>query len=362
MHNRELEFILEQLPEDVILDFFISHGAVEWSRTERHVWFDTFCHGGDSHKLCYNRDSKSFYCYTRCGYMSVFTVAQRVLKVSFYEAVQTLAELVGADRRHRINTDDWIDRSYIEDLEQRAQIQNIVVPSVPFSFPNLNENVLKYYDHNTFYKGWLDEGITIETMQKYEIAWDEQSLSVIIPHRDICGKLAGIRRRVLHTNTNKYLPVYLHDRAYAHPLAMNLYGIHLNQETIKRTHRVTLFEGEKSVLKHASIYKKSNAVAVCGSHISDMQRALLLHLGVEEVTIAFDRDYELHTKEGHLYTQKLLALARTLTPFLRTYVILDRYNYTALKDSPIDGGREVFEMLMKKRELVTTERSVRCRI
>lgn len=352
--GQELDFILEQLSEEVILEFFEAHGATEYSRTERHVWFDTFCHGGDSHKLCYNRESKSFYCYTHCGYLSVFTLAQQVLHVSFYEAVQRLAELVGADRRHRINTLDWVDRSYIQDLEQRAQANNIVVPSVPFDFPELNETILKYFDNRTFYRGWINEGISIETMQEFEISWDELTLSIIIPHRDINNKLAGIRKRVIHAATNKYVPVYLNGRGYAHPLAMNLYGIHRNQETIRRTHRAVIFEGEKSVLKHASLYDRSNAVAVCGSHISEMQRALLLHLGVEEVTIAFDRDYELQTSQGKLYKEKLLAVARTLTPFMRTYVILDRGGKTKLKDSPIDGGKEVFEELMRKRELVST--------
>lgn len=352
--SQQLDFVLNKLTEEVILDFFIQHGAVEASRDDRHVWFNTFCHGGDSNKLCYNRDSKSFYCYTRCGFLSVFTLAQRVLDVPFWRAVETLAALAGADRRHRFNTQDWFTRSYIQDLERYASANTYTMPEVPFDFPAVPESVLKYYDANTLYEGWLEEGIAPDVMVQFGIAWDEPGKAVIIPHRDIRGKLVGIRKRPIAAVANKYTPVVLEDKMYAHPLGMNLYGLYEHRKAITGTRQAILFEGEKSVLKHASMYPRSNAVAVCGSHVSDMQRALLLHLGVEEVILAFDRDYDTSGEGGGLYRKKIEAIGRIFTPFMRTYAILDMRMRTGLKEAPVDQGQAVFEQLMREKIALIT--------
>ena len=45
---------------------------------------------------------------------------------------------------------------------------------------------------------WLYEGISDETMNKYEIKFDLDSEGIIIPHRDKDGRLIGIRQRNLN--------------------------------------------------------------------------------------------------------------------------------------------------------------------
>ena len=44
-----------------------------------------------------------------------------------------------------------------------------------------------YFDENTFYKSWIDEGISIDTMRKFRIRWDERHGYVIIPCRNVEG-------------------------------------------------------------------------------------------------------------------------------------------------------------------------------
>lgn len=351
--GRFSDLVLEALTEEHILEFLHRCGVHEQSKDERHFWFPTVCHGGDSHKLCYNRDSKSFYCYTRCGYVSLFTLVQRLLGCNFYAAVEAMGRLVGMDRRHTFGGVEWIERAEIAQLERYVKARKPKIDQ-PFEFPIINENILRYYQRDVFYSGWIEEGISIDVMEEYDICWDEPLLAVIIPHRDGHGNLIGLRKRPVHAIRNKYTPVVLQNRQYAHPLGMNLYGLHKARDTISKTHKVLLVEGEKSVLKHASMYGTTNAVALCGFHITDMQRQMLLHLGVEEVTLGFDKDYVRGTEQENVWKRKVQTIAQMLTPFMRVYALVDRSNMLGLKDSPLDKGKEVFESMMRSRVPIAT--------
>ena len=92
--------------------------------------------------------------------------------------------------------------------------------------------------------GWLEEGISHEVMDAYEIGyccWQER---LVIPHRDKDGNLIGIRSRANSDDAlmfAKYAPLLTGNltgkTCYAHNLGDNLYGLHLNRECIKRTRK-----------------------------------------------------------------------------------------------------------------------------
>ena len=159
-----------------------------------------------------------------------------------------------------------------------------------------NANILNYFNDKIFYGGWIDEGISIETMQKFGIRWYEYEKHIIIPHFNIDGKLVGIRRRSLkpEDSKNKYMPEFLDGEYFEHPLGLNLYGIYENQETIKKKKKAIIVEGEKSVLLSDSYYgNNSITVATCGFHVSDWQLQQLLKLGVKEIYLGFDKDFDI---------------------------------------------------------------------
>lgn len=54
-----------------------------------------------------------------------------------------------------------------------------------------------------------------------------------------------------------------------------------------------MFEGEKSPLLYSSYFKSENdiSVACCGSSLSMYQVQLLLDLGINELVIAFDKQF-----------------------------------------------------------------------
>lgn len=152
-----------------------------------------------------------------------------------------------------------------------------------------NKSILKYFN-KMYPENWYEEGIGIESMIKYDIRFYPEMCQTVIPHLDEEGNLIGIRSRNWkkeYVEKAKYIPTYVGEKGYNHPLGYALYGLYQNKETIRRKKKVMIVEGEKSCLFADTMYKDNNfVVAICGSSMSKYQSELLLKQGVEEVIIA----------------------------------------------------------------------------
>ena len=75
---------------------------------------------------------------------------------------------------------------------------------------------------------------------------------------------------------------------------MNLYNFNNSKENIKLMKTAIIFEGEKSTLLYKSYFGLENdiSVACCGSSISTYQTQMLLDCGVNEIVVAFDRQFQ----------------------------------------------------------------------
>lgn len=336
------------------------------------LWFTTVCHGGDSHKLCYFSESKDFFCYTSCGRMTFWEFIKRVNGFDdkqFYKAVKFVADILGikdTNNRFVLPRDGLEEQELIKQMgvlisKKKAEEKQTCyydITNKPY-----DSTVLGYFDHNTFYEGWINEGISIDSMKKYGIAWYDWQRHIIIPHYDIDGNLIGIRRRSLNPEDahNKYMPEILEGVCYEHSLGMNLYGLYQNKEQIIKTQEAIIVEGEKSVLLSDTYYgDKSVAVATCGFNISANQFMLLKKLGVSKVYLGFDKDFD-DNKRGlyindpvlktnyNRYKEKINNLAKRCYQFgIIPMVINDRFNLLGEKDSPFDKGKEVLEKLISK--------------
>lgn len=209
---------------------------------------------------------------------------------------------------------------------------------------------------------WLDEGITRETLEKYEIGYHVHQNKITIPQRSIDGKLLGVRGRALNQEDidakKKYMPITIERNTYSTSTYYSLYGLNFNQDAIKRIKKVILFEDEKSVLKCEDYFGEDNfSVATYGSNLSDYQVKLLLSLGVEEVFIARDRDYKKYekTEEIYEYQERLLEQAMKFVPYTRTYILFDELDRLDYRDSPADKGKQVLLELMKEKKEVKTK-------
>ena len=148
-------------------------------------------------------------------------------------------------------------------------------------------------------------------------------------------------------------------------LAYLLYGIYQNQNNIRKTRKVILFESEKSVLKYGSTYGQNNniSLATMSMNFTLQQRDLILYLGVDEVILAWDKQYRLEYlkpeykntkeyKEFVQYIKKIKKVVSLLINYCNVSVIFcwdDRIDY---KDAPIDKGQDIFEELLNERFLI----------
>lgn len=311
--------------------------------------------GGDSYKLCYFPDSKLFYCWTRGTTKDIFDIVKFIKGFeSFNEAFFFVCNYFHLSSNNFEEakpelTDDW-DIFYKMDNYKKLEIKEET------HLPKLQENLLCYFGNLAAPTEWLKNGISAEVMRYYGIRVDSALDKIIIPHRDIDGNLIGIRGRTYDpielAKGQKYMPVFIEKDIYNHPLGQNLFGIYENKETIQRLKKVLICESEKAVLQTSTFYGINNCfcVATCGSAgLSQKQIDLLLSLGVEEIILGYDREYQggKDAPDTIEYEQKLLKIVQPLTPYFDVYVIMDYTGKLGYKDSPTDSTKEVLEYLMK---------------
>ena len=349
------ELLFELKAEPVIKD----HGIV----------CKTICHNHDpaeaSHKLYYYSNTQLFHCYTGCGDAS-FDIYELLVKVknnagdsnfNLTKAVNFIANYFGYS-------------SEIFDFEQQETLKDWKIintfkkkdkkDTLNFS-PKLkiyNKKILSYFPQPHILD-WEKEGISFSVIKSRSIKYDPYNEGVIIPHHDINNNLIGIRERTLIKENEiygKYRPAYLNGVLYNHPLGYNLYNLNNSKNAIKIFQKAILYEGEKSCLKYASYFGEESdiSVACCGSNLINYQIQLLLSLGVKEIVIAFDKQFQAtHDLEWEKWTTKLKTFYNRFGSYTTISYMFDKFGLLEYKDSPIDQGKDIFLELFKKRIILT---------
>ena len=180
---------------------------------------------------------------------------------------------------------------------------------------------------------------------------------ITIPHFDEDNRFIGLRGRTLIKEEaelyGKYRPVKFHNTLFTHSLGLNLYGLNWAKENISLFKKAIVFESEKAVLQYMSMMGIENniAVACCGSNFSPYQFQLLKRLGVNELIIAFDKDFE-QINDGTFLkqTKNLKSIYKKFGKYVTISFIFDRYNNKlSIKSSPIETDKETFLELYKNR-------------
>jgi hypothetical protein len=348
----DLQRIRESLTSEQIISIVTELGANRYNETNNVIIFPTICHNEDSDeasmKLYYYKDSCMFHCYTECS--ENFDIIDLIKKVynlkniefDFYSIVNKLANLSSLDFFSETNGKKYINNIATKEIKTEIEL------------PKYDSKVLEMF---RFYPTieWLQDGITEETMRKFNIKYYDYRNKVVIPHYDIDNNLIGIRGRSLNKEDielyGKYTPLKIENIMYSHPLSFNLYGINFNKEDIKKYKKTVIYEGEKSVLLMDQYYDYNISVASCGSNLNYRQVELLVkHLGVNEITIAYDKEFtNFASKEAENYYSKLRKICLKYSNYCNFYFLFDFNNLLRLKDSPIDKGKEIFEKLMRTR-------------
>lgn len=362
--------IKESLTTDDIIEILTELGSSNpiWSSDKQDLRFLTKCHDGDGYNLTYHSNSQNFYCYSNCGSMDIFQLVQNVkeaqgVRLNFPETVKWVAELT--KKKFTIDRDNiGISISKIEDWDWIHKVTR-KKPVMSKELKTVNENVLEVF--LSYRNNWVDEGITPDVAKLYEVGYYLKEDQITLPVRNENGELVGIRSRNTDERVGlgmKYIPTKVSGKMYNYLNMYNCYGLHLTKDTIKKHKRIYIFEGEKSCMKSQLFYKNDNfSIAVQGSNVSDWQVKKILSLGVEDVILAFDkfraqkenesdRVYERFYED---YKRKLARIGHKFAPYVRFYVLWDENNLLQSKDSPIDRGKEVFELLTENKIEIKTK-------
>ena len=312
----------------------------------------TVCHGGDGHNLRYYSDTYSFNCFSNCGSMSIYDVVSKTLDLDFYESFKYVLSYFNYSMSDisfkRLSYTDEIDVSFFDRGTEKTKIE----------LQSLSESRLDVY-YDLYYQGWIDEGISVETMQKFKIKNSIIDRQIIIPHYDEFDRLIGIRCRNLKQELvdegKKYMPVFNSGQMMNHSTGSVLYGLNFNKDNINRVRKVILFESEKSVLQLDS-YLPEMSIGVClsGSNLTNSQVEILKDLNVDEVIIALDKEFsKVGGKDEKFYAEKIeKSILNKLSSFFNVSIMWDLENDLETKMSPTDAGPEVFKKLLNNRLLL----------
>lgn len=322
----------------------------------------TICHnepGEGSRKLYYYENTGLFKCYTGCD--STFDIFELLIKVfdiqkkkvfNLNDAVRYIAFKFDISASYRDEAEDQLDDWKF--LNNYDRVQNIELKTNKIELKEYDKTILDRFNYLVNIRPWLNEGISQDVIDYNKIGFYPGGDQITIPHFDPDGRLVGVRGRTLGKEEaerfGKYRPLYIMGQMYNHPLGMNLYNLNNSKEYIKIMKKAIVFESEKSCLLYQSYFNFDISVACCGSSLSSYQVQQLLDLGVEEIIIAFDRQFqEPQDKEWHLLTKNLRKINDKYKNFATISFIFDKNMITGYKDSPIDCGKEKFLTLFKER-------------
>ena len=193
--RRFFEEVKESLTEEDIINFFHNLGIDNFENRPDAIIFPTICHNVDaeqaSMKLYYYKSNKLFHCYTDCGEsFDIFGLIKR------YCGIRNMDEVKHKELIHSILSKakyaqgiDFDSVGYVS-VADRYKKRN--VPEIK----TLSNSCLLPFTHY-YTQEWLNEGITKETMDKFNILYSISQNKIIIPHYDINGNLVGIRGRAL---------------------------------------------------------------------------------------------------------------------------------------------------------------------
>lgn len=315
--------------------------------------FPTVCHNitGGSSKLYYYKNTKLFHCFTECNKnYDIFNLIVKIYEIrKNYINIVDAIELCGIKIEKFKNHKDKENYSQSEDLNELYKQINRVSTKEQ-ELPTISTEVLNRFIYDE--KGlepWINEDIEKTVLKQFNILYDVIDNRIIIPNYHYNGDLVGVRARYLEPDSKvKYIPIEYMKKKLSFSSNFFLYGLYQNKENIEKYKQAIIFEGEKSVLKMNSYYNNSVALATLGKSLSRQHRLLLNKYGVEEVVIAYDVDY-IDDIQRRQKIKEYKRIAEPMKSYFKVSIIIDHWCKMKYKSSPIDGGKEYFEKLLKNR-------------
>ena len=307
-------------------------------------------------KLYRYNDTKIYISYTKSCSYDIIGLVQAVKttsgeECSFLDAINFILSVTGLDPSACKRITQKKQYNWEEDLGKYLKIKRgesslqIYDKSILDSFPKI------------YPQEWIEEGISVDTMEKYGIAYYPRLQATTLPCFDTKGELIGIRCRHWlpeEVDNGKYRPLQLlNGTIYKFPTNNVFYGENYNRPEIERTGHVILVEAEKSALKADTWWhEKSNVLALYGSNIGLKRVRELIKMGVNHVTLALDSDFHNFGDEDYKeFEKKMIRLGEMFKGYCDVDIV---YNNIGLENwykcSPFDGDEGTWDKLWESRE------------
>lgn len=322
------------------------------SQNDKELIFQSVCCHGvktNKYKLYYYVDSQKFHCYICTEQYDIFSLIQHIKQCNFVTALTFVCDTLGIDsgiyeRYGTKQTFNW-------KAGLSKYLKNNFAHCNELNF--YNDSILEMFD-NVYWQDWINFGLSIDTLQHFEIGWCDRLQAVTIPCRDDNGNLVGVRIR--NTNPNiepKYIPFTdLQNITYSFPSNLFMYGEYQNKPFIEKSQKVWLVESEKSVLKAGEWFglNSNPTLALLGSNLSKYNKQYILDLHPKEITIFADRDYKKGDKIGfERWKTKQLKIANSLKNYTQVYIATDREFLLPDKSNLFDGDFNYFKEQYERR-------------
>lgn len=323
------------------------------------------CFSGDRHKnpydgspsLIFYPDTKIFQGYSAGRAYDAIALVQTRLNLlgqtcSFIDACNWILEKTGLDPTKITKP---LTNSHIYDWSELERF--VRVRKYGNQLPEYNHNIIDTLPL-LYPQAWIDEGISEETMAKYQIRYYERCNQTVIPCFDAEARLIGVRVRNWdkdRVEQAKYMPlITLDGQCYKFNTNQVFYGINYNKPEIERTGKVIIVESEKAVMKLDTYMGRHNiALGMYGSNLGIQRRNQLIKMGVNTVSYVVDNDFIGQDDEFfEQWREKIQHFIKLWDGFCRIEIVWDNLGLLGPKENATDRTKEVWEQLWENREII----------
>lgn len=309
-----------------------------------------------SAKLIFYKDTSIYMGFSAGMSYDIISLTQRRLSLlkqpsSFIDAINFILSVTGKE----IDSVQRLTKTHVYDWQ--ADLEKFI------RFRRTGTTLITYDDTilsqlgQSIPQAWLDEGISEDTLIKYQIGYYERLNATTIPCRDKQGNLIGIRCRHWkpeEIEQGKYRPLLLLDGVTSFKFPTNdvFFGINYNWPEIERTGKVMLVESEKAVMKLDTIYKEHNvALGMFGNNLGLKRRNELIKLGVNHVVYVPDNDWIGRGDETYQeWEDKVIRFCKQFGGYAKVEIVWDNLGLLEAKENATDKDEDTWWKLYDAKE------------
>ena len=327
---------LDRMAEQIdLLEY--AEKTMDFTRKSKNYFTHCPLHVDNTPSLCINPENNLWYCHSCHKGGSIFQWMQTFEGLSFPEAIEKVADITGTDAHEYLKSETV---GVFEELK-RCNTNKETDLSERKILDFQKDYLEKYKDDIP--KEWVDEGITIEALKKYNIMIDDSSRRIVYPVFDAGGNMISVKGRT-RINDFKELKIAKYINLYPIGTIDFFQGWWQAYDEIIANKSVIIFEGVKSCMKSYG-WGIRNTVAAETSELSEGQIKLLIKNKIPEVIIGFDTDKPFK----NIVTDNKIKMLKN---FCRVSVIKDTQHLLGEKMAPVDNGEEIYRRLLEERVII----------